>query len=180
MDPVAAETARQTYDLDVHASSNLDDAPFAGETFDVVTMWDVLEHVPRPRAALAQIRRWLKPEGWLLLRTPNAGSLQARFWGRFWAGFDAPRHLVAFDPDTLTAILQAQGFSVRRIWAPSGSFALAMFSLRFWLRARGFPVGWARWVDNPPVQMLSGPLFWLADRAGGGGQMMIAAKKMKG
>ena len=95
----------------------------SSSTFDSVTLWDVIEHVPDMRAMLAEIYRLLKPGATLLISTPNGGSWQARLWGRYWAGWDEPRHLQIFTPQTLRRLLEDKGFKVvRRLSFPMERF----------------------------------------------------------
>ncbi len=132
--------------------SDLDGIPLPTGTFDVVTMWEVLEHLPDPRSALAEIRRLLKPRGKLLLSTPNGASWTARIWGRFWVGWDAPRHWQVFSIQTLYDLLRASGFvPVRRLALPVERFFFAA-SARRWLAAILGRDG--RWID------------WLCEGAG--------------
>ncbi len=72
----------------------LEEAAYPENYFDVVTFWDVLEHISDPRSALLETRRILKPDGILVLRLPNAASLDARIFRQYWSGLDAPRHFV--------------------------------------------------------------------------------------
>lgn len=71
-----AEAARSTYGIDV-VNSRIEDATVAGP-FDVVTLLDVLEHVPQPLAVLGLVRTWQNPEGYLLIRGPLANSRVGR------------------------------------------------------------------------------------------------------
>lgn len=85
--------------------------PAAGA--DVVTMWEVIEHLPDPRATLAAVARVLRPGGMLALSTPDAGSRVARAMGRSWPGWKKiPEHLFFFDRATLKQLLEESGFHV--------------------------------------------------------------------
>jgi SAM-dependent methyltransferase len=77
--------------------------------FDVVTMWSVLAHLPRPVDDLATLRGLLAPDGMLLVLTVNASSLLLKASRRRWNGF-TPNHLVFFSPTTLTMLLRQAGF----------------------------------------------------------------------
>ena len=77
--PFAGEYAPQQ-GLDVH-TGGLPDAHFGGTEFQLVTLWDVIERVPDPRATLQKTRRVLAPGGVLSLITPDQGSLHARLVG---------------------------------------------------------------------------------------------------
>ena len=88
----------------------VEDCPFEEDSFDVVTMFHVLEHVENPLETLAAVRRILKPEGKLLVEVPNAGSWYAGLFGGDWFHLDVPRHLYHFSPSSLRLMLQRAGF----------------------------------------------------------------------
>jgi SAM-dependent methyltransferase len=77
--------------------------------FDVVTMWSVLAHLPRPVDDLSMLRGLLAPDGVLLISTVNANSLTLKADRDGWAGF-TPNHLVFFSPTTLAALLRRAGY----------------------------------------------------------------------
>jgi SAM-dependent methyltransferase len=83
-------------------------------TFDVVTLWDVIEHTPDPRAVLDRCRALLKPGGLLIVNYPDIGSWIARALGRRWL-FLTSVHLWYFDRATIARLLDAAGFDVRTI-----------------------------------------------------------------
>jgi len=79
-------------------------------SFDVICFWHVLEHLPAPVKVLRRVRELLKPGGLVFISLPNLDSLQARFFRRFWYGFDdVPRHLHHFSPGSLQKILSVAG-----------------------------------------------------------------------
>jgi SAM-dependent methyltransferase len=80
--------------------------------FDVVTAWDLIEHLSDPCAALVQLHRVLNAGGYLFLSTPDAGSLAARLLGSRWHYFDPEQHLSLFDRANLTTLLRDRGFQV--------------------------------------------------------------------
>jgi len=86
------------------ASSNLPD-----DHFDVVTLWDVIEHLSDPMAELRQVFRVLKPGGWVVIHTMNIDSLFARLMGSKWPWF-MEMHLYYFSEGTLRLILEATNF----------------------------------------------------------------------
>jgi 2-polyprenyl-3-methyl-5-hydroxy-6-metoxy-1,4-benzoquinol methylase len=85
------------------------------ERFDVITMFDYLEHTTRPAADLAYAWRLLKPNGVIAVRVPNYRSLQARLMGRAWFGILSV-HLSYFDHASLRRALTAQGFQITYVY----------------------------------------------------------------
>jgi len=82
----------------------LEDLTFPDGAFDVITLWDVLEHVSSPIETLRRVRRLLAPGGWLFLSVPNADSIVARFMGRRWVLL-LREHLWYFSPGTMARLL---------------------------------------------------------------------------
>ncbi len=76
----------------------------------LVTMNHVIEHLPDPRAVLADLREKLVPGGVLEGQTPAAGSLEHRVFGTSWSGYHSPRHTVVFTPEGLATLLERAGF----------------------------------------------------------------------
>ncbi len=74
---------------------------FADESFDSITMWHVLEHVPDPEAQLNELRRLLKPDGAIIIAVPNHNSYDAKIYGENWAAYDVPRHLWHFSRNSI-------------------------------------------------------------------------------
>ena len=82
-------------------------------SFDVITFWHVLEHVPNPVSVIKRGFQLLKPGGIAIISLPNLASLQVEIFGRYWYAFDdVPRHLFHFTPPALTRLLENQGFEL--------------------------------------------------------------------
>jgi len=77
--------------------------------FDVITLWQVIEHLPDPWSVLNAIVERLNPEGILLVATPNPESLQFHLLRRYWAHVDAPRHLELIPSSVLVKHLKKLG-----------------------------------------------------------------------
>ncbi|MBI4240699.1 MAG: class I SAM-dependent methyltransferase [Candidatus Rokubacteria bacterium] len=90
-------------------------AGFAEESYDLIVMAQVLEHIPDPLGTLQRVRALLRPKGWLYIEVPNAGSFESRLFGRYWGGWDVPRHLYGFSPTTLAALVERAGLSLHRM-----------------------------------------------------------------
>lgn len=95
-------------------TSTVEAAPFDAESFDLITLFHVLEHLPRPQDTLTTLSRLLRPGGSLLIEVPNIGSWYARVFGDDWFHYDVPRHLFHFNPDTLRRIISNAGFTITR------------------------------------------------------------------
>ncbi|HUT15031.1 MAG TPA: class I SAM-dependent methyltransferase [Anaerolineae bacterium] len=128
----AAHCARDRFGLDVFEGT-LKNALFSDAYFDVVTMWEVIEHLHDPRSTLLEIHRILKPEGMLVVSTPNLSSWDATFFGRHWMGLDAPRHLYVFSPRALRQLLRRTGFECQRTRSVVGLYYSVRRSAQFWL-----------------------------------------------
>ncbi len=85
------------------------------EPFDIVLLFQVLEHLADPLAQLQECRRRLAPGGKLIVGVPNSGSWQASLFRGSWFHLDPPRHLFHFSSDSLTRLLGQAGFSVQHI-----------------------------------------------------------------
>jgi len=84
--------------------------------FDVLTLWEVIEHLPEPLATLSQLRERLRPGGALMLSTPNAGHWQALCAPELWTAYRPPAHLVLFTADSLRLALEKAGLTGIHIW----------------------------------------------------------------
>ncbi|MBX7152090.1 class I SAM-dependent methyltransferase [bacterium] len=107
----AAAFARKKLQLNV-TTGTIDTEIAQDQTFDVITMWHVLEHVHDAKRALQNISVKLKPEGILVIAVPNISSFDASIYGCDWIALDPPRHLYHFTPQSMTTLLQRSGFSV--------------------------------------------------------------------
>ena len=90
----------------------LDQAGFEPGSFDFVTMWDVIEHIPDFVSALEEMRRLVKPGGKVLVETQNVGSRTARMLGRKWQHYKHAEHIYHFNPDTLAVAMERAGFNI--------------------------------------------------------------------
>jgi SAM-dependent methyltransferase len=106
----AAETARQTFGPDAIATS-LEGLP-ADARFDLIVLFQVLEHIGEPVALLREYARRLAPGGLLIANVPNFSSWQSRFAGSKWMHLDVPRHLVHYTPESMTHTLKCAGLTV--------------------------------------------------------------------
>ncbi|HET9494043.1 MAG TPA: class I SAM-dependent methyltransferase, partial [Chloroflexia bacterium] len=104
-----AEVARQITGCEVHAGT-LDTAPYPDASFDVVTLWDVIEHVPSPTEYMASVARLVRPGGVIGITTPNIRSVSYWALGPRWSAVGPNSHIYYFTPDTLKRLLEKSGF----------------------------------------------------------------------
>lgn len=169
----AARAAREWHGLDVRQGT-LESVTFEAAAADLVLMRYALEHVYDPAATLRQVRALLKPGGKAVFRIPNAASWDARLFGTYWRGLDAPRHLTIFTPTTLQRYMREAGLTVTRInysgvpndWAGSAEV---------WLRAHGVPAWIAAWcgLRNPLALLAWLPISWRAATIRRAGRMIV-------
>jgi 2-polyprenyl-3-methyl-5-hydroxy-6-metoxy-1,4-benzoquinol methylase len=174
-----AESLKSEQQLDIFMDP-LEDISFQSSSFEVITMWDVLEHLPDPRSSLQECRRILKPGGVLVLRLPNYESIDAQLFGKCWAGLDSPRHFFVFGKTNIGLLLDETGFSIQEIHTKVGEYLNFVKSIQFWLTWRGFnlqirniSLGILR---SLPLRILAAPLMTLKDRGNRGSEMIIVAK----
>ena len=98
----------------VHVGT-LDTAGLETGSFDLVTMWDVVEHVPEPRDLLEQARELLRPDGLLVIETQNVDSRFARLLGPRWHHYKHAEHIYHFNPRTAYELVSSAGYNVRII-----------------------------------------------------------------
>lgn len=108
--------AREQFGLDV-VTGTLHDAAFEAASFDLVTLWDVIEHVPDPAAVLAEVSRVLAPEGRVVLTTGDIGSAYAQQRGAQWHLMTPPWHLYFFSRATLATLAARAGLRIVHVAA---------------------------------------------------------------
>lgn len=108
MSAEGAKTAEERSKAQVFVGSVLD-APFPRESFDVITCFDVLEHLYEPRQVMARVADWLKPGGIFYVLVPNVDSAEARVFGSYWHGLELPRHLFHYSPASLKFLGESAG-----------------------------------------------------------------------
>jgi 2-polyprenyl-3-methyl-5-hydroxy-6-metoxy-1,4-benzoquinol methylase len=96
-------------------SGQLEEAGYDDRSFDVVTLWGVIEHLQSPRRAVEEISRISAEDALLVVYTQNASAPEASLLGEDWFIYEVPRHLYSFTPETITKLLSAGGFRVTEI-----------------------------------------------------------------
>jgi 2-polyprenyl-3-methyl-5-hydroxy-6-metoxy-1,4-benzoquinol methylase len=134
---------------------------------DAVTLWDVLEHLGDPRAAVGTLASWVAPRGWLFLQVPNGASLAARVLGPRWPLY-LREHLWYFDARSLRRLLDEAGFEVIDVSPCLRWFPLGHLAERFAQLGVGASLA-------PRARALASRLVL----AGPAGEMRIAARKRR-
>lgn len=86
-----------------------DSSSLQSHSYDVITMWHVLEHVDDLKCQTSELSRLLKPGGRLVIALPNLQSFDCQYYKQFWAAWDVPRHLNHFSPDVIRSIIDSIG-----------------------------------------------------------------------
>ena len=89
-----------------------DAASLKANSFDVITLWHVLEHVPNLEQQIHTIKTLLKFDGTLIIAVPNHNSFDANYYKSFWAAFDVPRHLWHFNKAAISKLFSHAGFQL--------------------------------------------------------------------
>ena len=100
------------------------DSPYINQIFDVVTLWDTIEHVSDPLETLQQLSEMTKQGSVVALTTGDVGSTVAKISGKYWHLYNIPQHLSYFDKNTITRIFNESGFEVVEIIYPSIQLSL--------------------------------------------------------
>jgi 2-polyprenyl-3-methyl-5-hydroxy-6-metoxy-1,4-benzoquinol methylase len=114
----AVRAAKSLYDLDIHLTE-IENADFEGNSFDVITIWHVIEHVKNPIEVLKKVYNLLRPSGVVFLATPNLDKYVSRIIYRLKNNKPYPfysqkgeQHLFHFTPYTLEMIIKKAGFNI--------------------------------------------------------------------
>ncbi|MFA5854019.1 MAG: class I SAM-dependent methyltransferase [Patescibacteria group bacterium] len=129
--------------------ATLDNFSASPESFDALTLWDVLEHVPDPLAALDHCKTLLKNDGLLVINTPDGESGWARLMGPRWHALVPPEHVCIFNQRALERILKARGFEVLRVEHPVKVFTLPYILSTF-----------SRWIGFALLRSIKKILAW--------------------
>ena len=85
---------------------------FQANSFDVITLWHVLEHLPDLEHDIKSFKKLLKKDGTLVIAVPNYKSFDAEYYKEFWAAYDVPRHLWHFNKKSISNLVGKQGMGV--------------------------------------------------------------------
>ncbi len=114
-------------------------ASLNGKSFQVITLWHVLEHLPDLENAIVAIRQLLDDKGTLIIAVPNFKSYDAKYYREYWAAYDVPRHLWHFSRKAMQQTFEGHGFQVVStlpMWLDA--FYVSMLSERYQKRSLPF------------------------------------------
>jgi len=97
--------------------ASAEDLPFADGTFGVVVIKHVVEHLPHPGKAIAELGRVMASGGTLIFATPNLASLSRPSKGQKWIGYQDPTHISLKPPSEWLAMLKGADFKLKRVFA---------------------------------------------------------------
>lgn len=124
----ATRYAREKYGLNIHNAS-VQNVSLPLNSYDVVTLWDVLEHLPSPKKSLLRIHDLLKKNGKLIFSIPNLSSFDRYIFKTKWIGWDAPRHFNLYTESEIMVLLNETGFNFLQrkcILGGKGTFLLSL------------------------------------------------------
>lgn len=85
------------------------------KSFDVITMWHVLEHVPDLEIQIQELKRLVKPNGTIIIAVPNFKSYDANYYGKFWAAYDVPIHFWHFSKTAIQILFENENIKLEKV-----------------------------------------------------------------
>ena len=105
---------------------------FKPESFDVITLWHVLEHLPNLELQISTFKKLLKPNGTLIIAVPNYRSYDAQYYKNFWAAYDVPRHLWHFSKTSISKLVGREMMEVVKIFPmPFDAYYVSLLSEKY-------------------------------------------------
>jgi 2-polyprenyl-3-methyl-5-hydroxy-6-metoxy-1,4-benzoquinol methylase len=165
--PEAARYAKERFGLIIHVG-DLTTVNLPEKSYDVITMWDVFEHLHEPMTNLKIIKRLLKPGGWFIFSIPNIESWERKIFGKYWLGWELPRHLYFPSKQMMETMLHNVGIKLYKWKCIGGAYQSFLFSLRFWLEGvfgrNAFTHSIIFLSRTLPIRFLFSPFFWIITR----------------
>lgn len=126
----ARDFAKKEFNLDNLPSEKLFE--LKDNSFEVITLWHVLEHIHLINENMKTFRRLLKEKGKLILAVPNHESFDAKHYREFWAAYDVPRHIWHFAPKQMKMLGEKHQFKMNSLHTmPFDSFYVSMLSEKY-------------------------------------------------
>lgn len=126
----AREFAQSEFNLDNLPTEEL--FKLKEKSYDVISLWHVLEHIHQLNENMDAFFRLLKNDGKLIIAVPNHDSYDAKHYKQFWAAYDVPRHIWHFAPDQMKQLGEKHGFKLMSLHTmPFDSFYVSMLSEKY-------------------------------------------------
>lgn len=147
--PQARTFAQTHFGLEVDAPEKL--ATYEDASFDVITLWHVMEHLEHLNETWETLSRILQDRGILVIAVPNPSSFDARKYGAMWAAWDVPRHLWHFTPSAMQQFGAKHGFVLaERHPMPFDAFYVSMLTEKYKQSRspffKGLLIGFEAWM----------------------------------
>ncbi len=119
LSPWGYSVAKDVLDLNVK-NALIEELNPPKNKFDIITLYDVIEHTTQPELTLASIKKWLKTSGYIIINLPNIDSAVARASGKYWNKLAPPDHTFHFNAQSIGYLLKKSGYKVINIATNSG------------------------------------------------------------
>ena len=152
----ARRQCQKNYNLTVSESANLEE--YKRDSFDCITMWHVLEHMPDLNKLIKEIHRIIKNKGKLIIGVPNYKSWDAHYYKQHWAAWDVPIHFWHFSKESIEKIFKKHGFILSK--------TKPMFFDSFYVSilSEEYKSGKKRFIKGIIVGAISNIIGWLTKR----------------
>ncbi len=156
--------AKRQFNLDVLPDTQL--SAFKPASFDVITLWHVLEHLEHLNETWDDLNELLTDKGILIVAVPNCSSFDARHYQEYWAAYDVPRHLWHFTPDSIQRFGVKHGFILAAHYPmPFDAFYVSMLSEKNMSRSfyfiRGILTGVLAWFSTLAKKERSSSMIYI-------------------
>ncbi len=125
-------------------TGTFEEFPVQESEYEIVSMWDVIEHLFEPFNAINKVTKILKPGGVFVFTTTNLSSLDRKIFKETWLGYDLPRHLYLFPDSLLRQVLYDQGLEVIDRFCFTGSHGVLYLNLAYWNKRHRSP--FVKWL----------------------------------
>jgi len=142
-------------------------AKYPEDSFDLITMNHVLEHVNNPNETVMEIKKVLRKDGTLIIGIPNTNSLARKIFGKNWLAYDVPRHLFNYSGKNLNPLLEKNGFRISKIRYNSrpNQFVVSLYFLLGVKKKTG--------ILNRILEGIFLPLTWIVNSLKSGDQIEV-------
>lgn len=117
----SAEFAKDNFEIEID-TRNLNEISNYDNYFDIITMWQTLEHITNPIETIESLKKFLKPGGHLIIGVPNVNSFFAKVLGKKWSHYNADEHVLLFNTKTLSKFMGKMDFNIIKTYKLAYSF----------------------------------------------------------